>query len=70
MFNVMMVARAPVVLFQAVAASLLPHLARLRERGDEASAEAFRHSISTTVMAVVAFATATTLGVVAVGRRS
>jgi O-antigen/teichoic acid export membrane protein len=66
-FNVMMVARAPVVLFQAVAASLLPHLARLRARGDEASAEAFRHSLTTTVMAVAAFATATTLGVLAVG---
>ena len=66
-FNVLMVARAPVVLFQAVAASLLPHLARLRARGDEASAEAFRHSISTTLMAVAAFAAATTLGVIAVG---
>jgi O-antigen/teichoic acid export membrane protein len=66
-FNVLMVARAPVVLFQAIAASLLPHLARLRARGDEASAEAFRHSITTTLMAVAAFAVATTLGVVAVG---
>lgn len=66
-FNVMMVARAPVVLFQAVAASLLPHLARLRARGDETSAKAFRSSITTTVMAVAAFAAATTLGVLAVG---
>jgi O-antigen/teichoic acid export membrane protein len=66
-FNVLMVARAPVVLFQAVAASLLPHLARLRAHGDEASARAFRSSISTTVMAVAIFATATTLGVLAVG---
>ncbi|HUT77587.1 MAG TPA: hypothetical protein VM285_07870, partial [Polyangia bacterium] len=29
-FNVMMIARAPLVLFQAIAASLLPHLTRLR----------------------------------------
>ncbi len=66
-FNVLMVARAPLVLFQAVAASLLPHLARLRARGDEASAEAFRTSMSTTVMAVAAFAAATLVGVLAVG---
>jgi O-antigen/teichoic acid export membrane protein len=66
-FNVLMVARAPLLLFVAVAASLLPHLARLRARGDETSAEAFRSSLSTTVMGVAAFATATTLGVLAVG---
>ena len=66
-FNVLMVARAPLVLFVAVAASLLPHLARLRARGDETSAEAFRSSLSTTVMGVAAFAAATTLGVLAVG---
>jgi hypothetical protein len=40
-FNVLMVARAPLVLFQAVAASLLPHLARLRAK-DEESAAAFQ----------------------------
>jgi O-antigen/teichoic acid export membrane protein len=66
-FNVLMVARAPLLLFVAVAASLLPHLARLRARGDETSAEAFRSSLSTTVMGVAIFATATTLGVLAVG---
>jgi O-antigen/teichoic acid export membrane protein len=66
-FNVMMVARAPLVLFLAVAASLLPHLARLRARGDEASAIAFRDSLTTTVMGVALFAAATTIGVLAIG---
>lgn len=66
-FNVLMVARAPLVLFQAIAASLLPHLARLRARGDQASALAFRSSLTTTVMGVALFATATTLGVLAIG---
>ncbi len=66
-FNVLMVARAPLVLFQAVAASLLPHLARLRARGDEASAQEFRTALSTTVMGVAAFAAATLVGVLAVG---
>ena len=66
-FNVMMVARAPLVLFLAVAASLLPHLARLRARGDEASAIAFRDSLTTTVIGVALFAAATTIAVLAVG---
>jgi O-antigen/teichoic acid export membrane protein len=66
-FNVLMVARAPLVLFQAVAASLLPHLARLRAGGDEESALAFRNSLATTLMGVGVFAAATTLGVLAVG---
>jgi O-antigen/teichoic acid export membrane protein len=66
-FNVMMVARAPLVLFLAVAASLLPHLSRLRAQGDEASAQAFRSSLATTVIGVAAFAAATTLGVLAIG---
>jgi O-antigen/teichoic acid export membrane protein len=66
-FNVMMVARAPLLIFLAVAASLLPHLSRLRARGDETSARAFRSSLRTTVTGVAAFAIATTLGVLAVG---
>ena len=32
-FNVLMVARAPLLLFQGIATSLLPHLTRLRSRG-------------------------------------
>ena len=35
-FNVLMLARAPLVLFQAVATSLLPHLTRLRSSADAA----------------------------------
>jgi O-antigen/teichoic acid export membrane protein len=41
-FNVLMIARAPLVLFQAVATSLLPHLTRLRSSPAEEDAEAFR----------------------------
>ena len=33
-FNVLMLARAPLLVFQGVAISLLPHLTRLRSRGD------------------------------------
>jgi O-antigen/teichoic acid export membrane protein len=66
-FNLMMVARAPLVLFQAIAASLLPHLTRLRARGDESSREVFESSISSTLILIAAFATATTIGVILVG---
>jgi O-antigen/teichoic acid export membrane protein len=66
-FNVLLVARAPLVLFQAVAASLLPHLTRLRSRGDETGEEAFRLSVRATAMAIAGFAAAVALGVLAVG---
>jgi O-antigen/teichoic acid export membrane protein len=57
MFNIMMVARAPVVLFQAVAASLLPHLTRLRSKGDQASEDAFRLSVRLTIMVIAGLST-------------
>ncbi len=66
-FNVMMVARAPLVLFQAIAASLLPHLTRLRTRGDMTGKDAFRMSVNTTLMAIAGFATAATIGVLLIG---
>jgi O-antigen/teichoic acid export membrane protein len=66
-FNVLMVARAPVVLFQAVAASLLPHLTRLRSRGDETSFEAFALSVRLTLIVIAGFGIAVALGLLAVG---
>ncbi len=66
-FNVLMVARAPVVLFQAVAASLLPHLTRLRSRGDRSSGEAFALSVNLTLLVVAGFTAVVLLGVLAVG---
>jgi O-antigen/teichoic acid export membrane protein len=56
-FNMLMLARAPIYLFQAVATSLLPHLTRLRFRPDVGGEEAFRLSVRLTVGAVVGFAT-------------
>ena len=66
-FNVLMVARAPLMLFQAVAASLLPHLTRLRARGDESGQDAFRLSVNTTLITIAGFATLAVLGVLAIG---
>jgi O-antigen/teichoic acid export membrane protein len=66
-FNVLLVARAPLVLFQAVQASLLPHLTRLHSRGDETGEEAFRLSIRATATAIAGFAALAVIAVLAVG---
>ena len=52
-FNVLMIARAPLQLFQAVSTSLLPHLTRLRSQGQE---EDFRASVRVTILAIAAVA--------------
>lgn len=54
-FNVLMLARAPLLVFQGVAVSLLPHLTRLRARGDPDAQSAFGDSIGQTLRAVAAF---------------
>lgn len=51
-FNVLMIARAPLLLFQAVTTSLLPHLTRLRAEKKDAD---FHSSVRGTVLAVLAF---------------
>jgi len=63
-FNVLMVARAPVLIFQGVSASLLPHLTRMRARGGEA---AFHNSINVTLTAVAGFAALTLVVVLVAG---
>ena len=65
-FNVLMVARAPVLVFQGVATSLLPHLTRLRA-GGSGSEDAFHQSIRLTLIAVAAFSAAVFAAVTAVG---
>ncbi len=67
MFNILLVARAPVVLFQAVAASLLPHLTRLRSTGRDAGQEAFALSVRMTIAVVSACAVILSLILLAVG---
>lgn len=63
-FNVMLIARAPLQLFQAIQTSLLPHLTGLEAREGRA---AFARAIRMTVMAIGAFALAVTLGLLALG---
>ena len=57
-FNALLIARAPLQLFQAIQTSLLPHLANLEATG---GAAAFGKAIRTTLLAIVGFATATAL---------
>jgi O-antigen/teichoic acid export membrane protein len=66
-FNVLMIARAPLVVFQAVATSLLPHLTRLRSSADPRDAEAFRLTVRLTIGAVAVFTAAVGLIVVIAG---
>ncbi len=63
-FNVLMIARAPLVLFQAVSTSLLPHLTRLGSQGDE---EDFRASVRVTILAIAGFAAVVALAMVVAG---
>jgi O-antigen/teichoic acid export membrane protein len=63
-FNVQLIVRAPLQLFQAIQTSILPHLAGLEAR--ESAAE-FHRAIRTTVRAIAAFASACAIGLLAIG---
>jgi O-antigen/teichoic acid export membrane protein len=67
-FALLMIARAPLQLFQAVSTTLLPHLTRLvvRERED-AHAGDFGQSVRLTVLACLSFGVLSVVGVLAVG---
>jgi O-antigen/teichoic acid export membrane protein len=63
-FNIMLIVRAPLQLFQAIQTSILPHLAGLEARE---SAEEFRQAIRVTVLVIAAFGLAVALGLLAIG---
>ena len=62
-FNVLMIARAPLQLFQAVSTSILPHLTSLHHSHDPESEREFHRSVRMVLAAVAAF-TAFTAAVV------
>jgi O-antigen/teichoic acid export membrane protein len=66
-FNVLMIARAPLVLFQAVATSLLPHLTRLRASSRTGDGAAFETSVRVTLTAIAGFAALVALVVAIAG---
>jgi O-antigen/teichoic acid export membrane protein len=63
-FNVMLIVRAPLQLFQAIQTSILPHLAGLEARE---SADEFHRAIRVTILVIVGFGLAVALGLLAVG---
>ena len=60
----LLIARAPLQLFQAIQTSLLPHLTGLEAT---AGHDAFARAIRSTVLAIAAFAAAVALGLLAIG---
>jgi O-antigen/teichoic acid export membrane protein len=63
-FNVLLITRAPVQLFQAIQTSLLPHLSSLHATG---GGEDFGRAIRVTVLLIAGFAAAVVLGLGAIG---
>ena len=70
-FNVLLLARAPLVLFQAVQTSILPHLTRLWVGAggapDDGEADPFRRSVNLTLAAIAAFAGSVALAMLVAG---
>jgi O-antigen/teichoic acid export membrane protein len=63
-FNVLLIARAPLQLFQAIQTSLLPHLTGLEAT---AGHDAFARAIRVTILAIAGFAAAVALGLLVIG---
>jgi O-antigen/teichoic acid export membrane protein len=63
-FNVLLIVRAPLQLFQAIQTSILPHLAGLEAKS---SPDEFHRAIRLTISAIAAFAGAVALGLLLVG---
>jgi O-antigen/teichoic acid export membrane protein len=63
-FNVLMIVRAPLQLFQAIQTSILPHLTAMTARG---SAHEFAAAVRKTVFVIAGFAGACALGLLAIG---
>ena len=66
-FNVLMLARAPLQLFQAVSTSILPHLTSLHTSTDPNSEREFHRSVRGVLLGVAAFAAFTALVVLIAG---
>jgi O-antigen/teichoic acid export membrane protein len=63
-FNVMLIVRAPLQLFQAIQTSILPHLAGLEARE---SADEFHRAIRITILVIAGFGLAVALGLLVIG---
>jgi O-antigen/teichoic acid export membrane protein len=63
-FNVLLITRAPLQLFQAIQTTLLPHLSTLQSSESEAE---FRHTLRIIMLAIAGFAAVVVLGLAAIG---
>ena len=63
-FNVLMIVRAPLQLFQAIQTSILPHLTAMTARGSE---DAFAQAVRKTMLVIAGFSGACALGLLAIG---
>ncbi|HYH59733.1 MAG TPA: hypothetical protein VD790_11015 [Thermoleophilaceae bacterium] len=63
-FNVLLIARAPLQLFQSVQTSILPHLTRMRAQGETTD---FATTVRTTLIAIAVFAGAAAVVLLAIG---
>jgi O-antigen/teichoic acid export membrane protein len=54
-FNVLMLARAPLQLFQSVSTSILPHLTKLHASGSAEGEREFRHTVRMVLLGLAAF---------------
>lgn len=66
-FNVLMIARAPLQLFQAVSTSILPHLTNLHASDEEGSEDEFHRSVQMVLAAIAAFTALVALAVLVAG---
>jgi len=66
-FNVLMIARAPLQLFQAVSTSILPHLTSLHASNEPDSEREFHRSVRMVLLGVAAFTVVTALAVLIAG---
>jgi O-antigen/teichoic acid export membrane protein len=66
-FNVLMIARAPLQLFQAVSTSILPHLTSLHTSAEPDSEREFHRSVRGVLLGVAAFAAFTAVVVLIAG---
>jgi O-antigen/teichoic acid export membrane protein len=66
-FNVLMIARAPLQLFQAVSTSILPHLTTLHSSSEEGSEAEFHRSVRMVLAAIGAFTAVVALAVLVAG---
>ena len=66
-FNVLMIARAPLQLFQAVGTSLLPQLTTLHHTEGEEAERAFHHTVRLVLLAVAGFTGVVALAVLVAG---